>query len=157
MCHYLITSFVLGALVSLGGSTVWSMMEPDGQESSARLPKIWSLHVQPTYFELIRTGKKKVEIRTADEEKKQIKTNDLIHFFHNKEDPTDHCVCHVTEIIETKTFREALETVGYTNALPHVTTLDEAVKIYDEIPGYREKETLGVLAFQIVRVEDPTF
>lgn len=96
------------------------------------------------YFEGVRDGFKTWECRLGN--------NNLligpINFI-NK-DSHEILRCEIDAIRKYSSFKEAMETLGYQNCIPHATSLDEAISAYHAIPGYTEGElNYGVICGRI--------
>ena len=121
-------------------------------------PKIHSATLMRKYILQIRDGvrgvdrvlrKKTIEGRINSGMFLNFKVNDLVRFFYYT-DPRDDVVCRITKIVKYSCFREMLSGEGVQNCLADVSNLEDAVRIYDNIPGYREKAArFGVLAIQL--------
>lgn len=102
---------------------------------------VHSMKLSEPWFGLMSAGMKDVEIRVYDAKRREIRVGDTLIF---RSMDTDNVVIrNVAEILEFEDFREALEKVGVSRALPRkASTLEKGVQIYHDIPGYREKAQL---------------
>lgn len=116
-----------------------------------KLKKQLNFHVLPLkqpYFNQIETGLKRYEMRINSGMMLNIKQGDSIKFVNGNKS----CLVYVIAIEKFNSFREALESHMVTKILPGVKSIDEAVDIYNSIPGYQEKaKNNGVLLFKIIR------
>lgn len=114
----------------------------------SRLPVAHSITLYPKYIEQIRSGGKTIEGRINSGMCLAFKAGDTIRFFHAKS-PRD-VTCSIKEVRTYRSFAELLQKEGYQRCLTDVHSLQEAITIYDKIPGYSERAARsGVLAFEI--------
>jgi len=105
------------------------------------------------YFELVKSGRKTVEGRINSGPFAKMEAGNFFYFKNGEE----KVGCLVTGAIKYKTFREMLSNEGVEKCLPGITSIDEGARIYDGIPGYREKaQRFGVVALQIIKAAPPT-
>lgn len=72
-----------------------------------------------------------------------------LDFFY-KQNPHDDVRCNIDNITKYSSFQQMLEQEGYKNCLTDVRSLEEAVRIYDQIPGYAERAArFGVVAIHL--------
>lgn len=74
--------------------------------------------------------------------------------FHYR-NPNDDVYIKILRVKLYRSFREMLEAEGVRNCIPDVRTVDEGVRAYLNIPRYRDREHLGVLAFRMQKVDKP--
>ncbi|KAJ3311801.1 hypothetical protein HDV04_003813 [Boothiomyces sp. JEL0838] len=97
------------------------------------------LHLQDRYFHLIKQGKKKKEGRTNSGISASVQIGDFIEF--HLHDKSESVVVKATEIKKYKTFKELLLAEGIEQMLPGSgLTLEEAEKLYQGFPSYKERE-----------------
>ena len=107
-----------------------------------------SVSVKKIYFDAIKSGKKTVEGRLNVVKFKDLTPNMYITFtcVENQE----QLVCIVENIQTYATFESMLLTEGVANMLPGVTSLSQAVALYESFPGYKEDvKKFGALAIKI--------
>ncbi|MBS0648791.1 MAG: ASCH domain-containing protein [Verrucomicrobia bacterium] len=98
------------------------------------------------YLRMILDGRKTIEGRINNGPFKKLQTGAFVRF---------HCqgteaYCQVLKVNRYASFREMLEKEGVQPCLPDVHNLQQAVDIYDKIPGYADKaKQHGVLAIHI--------
>jgi ASC-1-like (ASCH) protein len=98
------------------------------------------------YLSLIKSGKKTVEGRIASGMFSRVFAGSRIRFFNQ----TDSVVCRVTKVTKYPSFREMLQGEGVEKCLPGTSTVDAGARIYDAIPGYRERaQQYGVVGIQL--------
>lgn len=110
-------------------------------EHSMNLTMPWYYHVQ--------TGIKTIEIRVNDPKRQEWEQGDQL-LVSLATDTSQRFRAQIIERQEWTSFREAINGVGLINALPNVRTLDEAIAVYESIPGYPEKaKVYGVVSFRL--------
>ncbi len=103
------------------------------------------------YFLLVKNGKKTVEGRIKTGPFKNARQDDVITFKNGE----DRVRCRITDVVSYNSFKEMLEREGLENCLPGVRSLEEGVRIYNNIPGYADKAfRFGVIALRILREPD---
>ena len=117
--------------------------------NSERQKPIPELSLKRKYINAIKLGEKTTEGRINSGFFRNINQGDRIKFF-NENKPYISVVCEIKEINKYKGFREMLEKEGYSTMVPDVKSLDEAVRVYDNIPNYTERaKEKGVLALKL--------
>lgn len=108
---------------------------------------ILNLNIEARYFDAIVNRLKTVEGRLARPSYLALQPKQIIFFI----DPTGRsCQAEVSQVIHFKDFRTMLEISKLEKCIPGNTSIDEAVEIYRNFPGYREQEKiLGVVAIHI--------
>lgn len=105
-----------------------------------------SVTLKQPYVTQIKTGHKTVEGRINSGMFRNVRAGANIRFF-NHQAAVD---CTVQSVMRYNSFRQMLEAVGFQACIPSARTLEEAVRIYDNIPGYAEKAAQhGVLAIRV--------
>jgi len=106
------------------------------------------------YIHQIQNGQKTIEGRIDSFPVTQYRVGDKVRFFY-KQNEDDDAICRITSIKRFSSFREMLEKTDFKACIPDARTLEEAVRIYDSIPGYREKAArFGVVAISILANDD---
>lgn len=90
------------------------------------------------YLSQIRNGQKTIEGRINGGIVLNYKAGDTIRFFEGR-NPLNEVICRITTITTFRGFREMLEASGFQKCLPGVRSLEEAVVIYEKIPGYADR------------------
>lgn len=108
------------------------------------------LSLDHRWFMDIKKGDKVYELRTDDEKRKKIKTDDIIIFQDTETNETMEKT--VKKIYRYQSFSEALQNLPKIElALPGIVDLDKAVELYRAIPGYVEKEQqYGIVVFKVI-------
>lgn len=113
-------------------------------------PPIHELNIREPFFSQIKQKYKSFEVRINSPFFSNIKINDQIKFLCRSKSFN----CRVVNVVQFSTFRELLTSVGFEKCLPSERSLDSAVAVYYNLPGYREKEEkFGVVAFEIAHIE----
>jgi ASC-1-like (ASCH) protein len=116
---------------------------------SRELKKIHNGKLQSPYYEYIRDGKKKYELRVYDEKRKQMNIGDEWFFEHNEKADLPRIRTIITDIKLYKTFEQAIKE-GYKQLLPNANSEEEAVKIYNSFGDYeKESKIYGVVRFTL--------
>lgn len=111
--------------------------------------KKFQLTLRPQYIASINSGKKTIEGRIHQGIVKQFKKGDHLKLFNGK-NPSESASCLIKDVRRYSSFKEMLTIEGVESCLPGVKTLDDAVKIYDALPGYAERaKTHGVAAIAL--------
>lgn len=97
----------------------------------------------------IRAGLKAIEGRIHSGNPATFKVGDKIRFLCPPNE-TDDVVCTITKIEPFLNFKEMLEKSDFKKCIPSANTLEEALAVYDSIPGYKERaKEHGVLAIHL--------
>ena len=109
---------------------------------------IHQMALNEEYFESIKTGKKKVEVRLNDAKRRKIKIGDLIEF--SSASNQEHLLMvKVTELRKYDTFKEMYQSIPFKDFDCDGWTLDEMIDgTYDIYTPEQEKEW-GTLAITI--------
>ena len=110
-----------------------------------------NLVLSDPWYTLTKAKIKTVEGRLCDAKRSSIKVGDFI-LFSNK-DQTDAFQRRVVQLTTHQSFKEMIISVGLRQILPGILTPDDGVRIYMEIPSYKDNEHLGVIA---IHLEDST-
>lgn len=101
------------------------------------------------YIEMIQEGTKTVEGRINSGRFRRVSPEDRIRFF-DRNQPDFGVLCEITGIRKYPDFRSMLMSEGFQQMIPDVSTLEEAVNVYNAIPSYRERvRKSGVLALRL--------
>lgn len=130
---------------SSGSTTPGWSRRPNNQPPRG-LQRPLSVTLKPQYINMIRSGSKTVEGRINSGMFARVKPGDLIRFWARQDEV--HVV--VESIYQYGSWRAMLEGEGVQTCLPNIRALEEGVRLYNNLPGYREKaERFGVLALRI--------
>jgi ASC-1-like (ASCH) protein len=100
------------------------------------------------YFEAIKEGKKKVEVRLNDEKRREISVGDIIEFTKLPEQD-DKIQVEVTELEEYATFQEMYEEIPFTAFGCEGWSMAEMLKGTYEIFSKKQEDTWGTLAIRV--------
>ena len=96
---------------------------------------------------MIQSGKKTVEGRIATPKYRSFSTGDTLTF---KTTGIDVLSTKIMELKCFTSFENMLSYFGVQACLPGLVTIEEAVKVYRSLPGYKEKESqFGVIGIRI--------
>ena len=113
--------------------------------------QVHNLSLMPQYLDAIRMKKKCIEGRINHGKAAKIMPGDFICFCANDDD-TDVIMRQVKCVKAYSSFKDMLDDCGFKNCIPSANTLDEAVEVYNAIPGYKERvEQHGCIAIYIKR------
>lgn len=114
---------------------------PNSRHHSATLMK--------KYIHQIKSGGKTIEGRVNSGMFLNFKEGDTVRFFYMA-NTSDDVTCRIVKVAKFSSFTEMLEKEGFRKCLTDVNALEDAIRIYNDIPGYREKASrFGVLALHI--------
>jgi ASC-1-like (ASCH) protein len=112
---------------------------------------ILHLKLQDQYFHAIVSGIKTVEGRLNSPKFKDVQVGMSICFSSQSTEQT--IVCLIEAIHRYQSFKDMLLVEGISNMLPGVTSLEQAIDIYESFPGYKDKVILlGAIAIKIQKV-----
>ncbi len=103
------------------------------------------------YFELMRAGRKSWEIRLKAKEWAKIKPKDALLLFH-RGGKGEFLVVEVLERREYTSIREALEDIGFQNAIPQAKSIEEALAEYRRFYSKEKERRYGVMALRVVPI-----
>lgn len=106
------------------------------------------MNLDELYFNAIKRGVKKYEIRVYDKKRKQLKELENIKLI-NRSNGRCLNIC-IEEIIWFKDFKSALSSTDIFNILPNVASVNEGVKLYEKFKGYKENsKKYGVVRIKL--------
>ena len=96
------------------------------------------------HFNNIKNKLKIYETRLLDEKRKKIKLLDEVKFCDRGSNKTFRAI--ITELSYFKDFKSAIEDCGVKKVLPNVRSLEDGIKLYESIPGYKDgQKKYGIL------------
>lgn len=104
------------------------------------------------YLDMIKLGIKTIEgrIDAGMFRFTNLKIGQSIRFFYTNPSGRDEVTCEITDIKRYASFAEMLRNEGYKPCVPNAKSMDDAVNIYNNIPGYAARAAQsGVLAIHI--------
>lgn len=120
---------------------------------------IHELKLGDPHYQNIYDGYKIYEVRVHDQKRQKMKIGDAINFRHN----TNKTLPHFRVIIIGKklfdNFEDAIIDAGVQKLLPNISTVNEAIELYESFPHdegtYKDgANRYGVVQFKIVRNDD---
>ena len=105
------------------------------------------MKLQPTYYNFILNGTKRIEIRLNDEKRQIIKINDTITFL---KEPTleESFNVLVTNLLKYNNFDELLENIDITLLADKSMTKEELVNTLEKFYPKEKQKQYGVLGIQ---------
>lgn len=88
---------------------------------------IYELHLDKRYFDLIASGKKRIEGRIVKPERAGMKPGDIIVFY---DDEGRRLRCRVKDVRFYESIEEMVRKEGYKNLVPDAESEEEVIKIY---------------------------
>ena len=119
---------------------------------SENKPKIHDGNLDEIYFNFIKNGKKKYEVRVYDDKRKEMIENDIWQFKNRGNKDDQLLVTLIKKIKIYKSFREAIEDTGISELLPQIDNIEEGIKIYESFDDGNFKingEKFGVVRFEL--------
>lgn len=113
-----------------------------------------SLHIMnlsEPWFSLVRDGRKSIEGRIYDDKRRIIQIGDTITFTNNgnsfSKAVVDLAIWDNTNKKSGKVgWKDVITWENYTKLIPTAEKVKDAVKVYEDIPGYKEKaKELGII------------
>jgi ASC-1-like (ASCH) protein len=105
------------------------------------------------YIDLIIDGIKTIEGRVDTGVYSNLRVGQKVRFFCIDVHNGGEVSCTITKINKYTSFAEMLQQEEYKLCLPQIASIEEGVKIYNDIPNYKERAVLfGVLAIHIKKV-----
>lgn len=112
-----------------------------GIKMRSQKPIVFQMHCDEPWFSLILKGIKPVEGRKNSPKHQQIRTGDFIEFSNGSQ----KFLSLVTEVRSYASLEDYLEDVTVQKALPTVSSLEEAIKIYRQWSTPEEIQKYGFL------------
>lgn len=114
-----------------------------------------SVSLKEPYYSQILSKVKTVEGRINSGQFKNLKIGDQITFFNNHTRAFQkEAHCKIIDKHVYSSFEEMLKAEGLNNCLPGTKSLAEGVRIYDDLPGFRQRaKESGVVGIKIQLIE----
>ncbi len=103
---------------------------------------------EPYFTDQIFMRAKTWELRLNKGAYREVEEGDLILNF-KKDGTGEFSLLEIVKRREFPSFREALEALGYKNAIPHASSLEEAVAEYRKFYSEEDERGYGVVAFKV--------
>ena len=110
--------------------------------------KTYKMKLLPQYFNYIKNGTKRLELRLNDEKRKDLEINDIIIFEKLSED-IEYLNTKVKKIYKYKNFDYLVNDFDIELIADKSITKDELLKTLNEIYTIEEQNKYGVLAIEI--------
>lgn len=115
--------------------------------------KIHKMRLLPEYFEYMKTGTKKLEIRLNDEKRKNIKIGDIVTF--EKFDETQELLkTKVTNLYYYSNFNELIKENNITDLADKSVSKEKLINTLNEIYSKEEQDKYGVVAIEIEIIKE---
>ena len=118
--------------------------------------KVINLHIQYSYFDMIKKGEKTWEGRLGNLDIQNIQVGQTIVFESQNEQQITHSLTsEVIAIEKYSSFEEMLSNQRLHCFLPNCPSIERGVEIYHQFPRYKEMEnSWGAIAFHL-KIQDP--
>ena len=110
---------------------------------------IHKMKLQPKYFDYIKSGTKRIELRLYDEKRKLIKNNDRIIFINDK-NHEEKLITHVKAIHRAKTFENLFNNFDISILADSSKTKESILKELNKFYTQEDQEKYGVIGLEIV-------
>ena len=106
------------------------------------------MKLQPKFFDFIKYGTKRIELRLYDEKRRNIELGDKIVF--KKEPELDETVeATVVELLRYESFKELFEDFDVSLLADRSMTKEELLEVLEEFYTVERQEEFGVLGIKI--------
>ena len=106
---------------------------------------IHKINLQDKYFDFIKNGTKRVELRLNDEKRQQIKIGDSIEFSNEK----DKFTAKVIGLLKYKDFKTLFNDFGIEILADKTMTKEELLDVLGEFYTPEKQERFGVLGIRV--------
>jgi len=106
--------------------------------------KFHKMGLSDPWFDYVKNGKKIVEGRIYDDSRKKYKINDMLMIISKKGEIIRK---KITGLLRFKTFEEGMKIIDYKLLIPNANNVEEALNVYYNIPGYKEKQVKNGVLF----------
>jgi len=110
--------------------------------------KTYQMKLLPEYFNYIKSGTKRLELRLNDEKRKELKINDLI-IFKKLSDDVHYLNTKVKNIYKYNNFKDLVNNFDIELLADKCITKDELLDILNKIYPIEQQNKYGVLAIEI--------
>lgn len=125
---------------------------PSLEKNSNPKDKLHHLTMKKKYIHQIKSGEKTVEGRIFKDRILKYQVGDRLRFYYVS-NAQDDVVCRIVKLKKFSSFQEMLVKAGFKACIPEASSSEEALAIYDSIPGYREKAVFfGVVAIYLQKL-----
>ena len=109
------------------------------------------LKLQPKFFDFIKDGTKRIELRLFDEKRKQININDIIEFKREPEQ-IDSLKVKVIGLLKYRSFEDLFEDFPIEILADNSMTKNELLNVLEEFYTPEKQEKYGVLGIKIAKI-----
>lgn len=110
--------------------------------------KTYNMKLLPQYFNYIKNGTKRLELRLNDEKRKDLEINDII-IFEKLSDDIEYLNTKVKKIYKYNNFKDLVNDFDIELIADKSITKDELLKTLNKIYTVEEQNKYGVLAIEI--------
>lgn len=110
--------------------------------------KTYNMKLLPQYFNYIKNGTKRLELRLNDEKRKDLEINDLI-IFEKLSDDIEYLNTKVKKIYKYNNFKDLVNDFDIELIADKSITKDELLHTLNEIYTTKQQDKYGVLAIEI--------
>jgi hypothetical protein len=109
------------------------------------------LKLQPKFFDFIKDGTKRIELRLFDEKRQQININDIIEFKREPEQ-IDSLKVKVIGLLKYRSFEDLFEDFPIEILADNSMTKNELLNVLEEFYTPEKQEKYGVLGIKIAKI-----
>lgn len=110
--------------------------------------KTYNMKLLPEYFDYIKFGTKRLELRLNDEKRRNIKTGDLI-IFEKLDESREFLKTKVKNVYKYESFNELVNNYGIELMADENITKEELLKTLDKIYSKEDQKNYGAIAIEI--------
>ena len=115
--------------------------------------KTYNMKLMTKYFDCIKHGSKKIELRLNDEKRKNIKIGDEIIFEEVADNPR-YLKTRVIDLYYENNFNDLIEKYDIELFADKNTTKEELIKILNDIYSQEEQKKYGIVGIRIELCEE---
>ena len=108
--------------------------------------KTYEMNLQPKYFDFIKDGTKRIELRLFDEKRSQIELGDIIEFSKSE---NDKLKVEVIGLLRYKSFKELFEDFDISILADASMTKEELLGVLSEFYTPEEQTQYGVVGIRL--------
>lgn len=113
------------------------------------IPYQFTMSVRHKYFELIKSGKKDIELRAYDEKRRRVKIGDKF-LLSDAENPNEHIICEVLNMHVAPDFESLFKRIDIKRS--GFNSLDELMNVITKFVSQAELTREQVVGIEIKRV-----
>ena len=104
------------------------------------------MNLQPKYFDFIKDGTKRIELRLYDEKRRQIQLGDIIEFFKSEDDKIR---TEVIGLLRYHSFKDLFEDFSISILADVSMNKDELLKVLSEFYSPEQQVEYGVIGIRL--------